>query len=237
MPNAVPPGSRVRSRRVAVRTALPLAVACAVLTVLVVVRWAPLAELDAGWAQSAHRRALAAPELTRVSRVLSDWVWDPWTMRALAAVAVGWLLLHDAGRAALWLVVTCGGGTLVAHAAKFAVNRPRPEWRRPVDTASYAAFPSGHAMTAAVVCGALLWLWHLRRGRGLWWWLALAGGVVSTVGVGLTRVWLGVHWSSDVLAGWLCGALTVAVAVALAPDTARRPEARRRPHARGRTAA
>src|SRR2546430_2671644 len=81
-----------------------------------------------------------------------------------------------------------------------------------VDWASYAAFPSGHAMTATVVCGLLLWLLH-RYGPGrAVWRTALAMGVVSVLGVGLTRVWLGVHWPSDVVGGWLLGAMLVALA-------------------------
>jgi len=50
-------------------------------------------------------------------------------------------------------------------------------------------------------------------GRVLWR-IALAVSVVSVAGVGLTRIWLGVHWSSDVLGGWLLGALSVALAMA-----------------------
>lgn len=45
------------------------------------------------------------------------------------------------------------------------------------------------------------------------WRTALAVGAVSVLGVGLTRVWLGVHWPSDVVGGWLLGAMLVALAV------------------------
>jgi undecaprenyl-diphosphatase len=68
-------------------------------------------------------------------------------------------------------------------------------------------------MTATVVCGLLLWLLRLYgAGRALRR-TALALSVISVVGVGLTRVWLGVHWASDVLGGWLLGALVVALTV------------------------
>ncbi|MFE5600964.1 phosphatase PAP2 family protein, partial [Streptomyces coelicoflavus] len=83
----------------------------------------------------------------------------------------------------------------------------------PVDSAHYAAFPSGHAMTATFVCGLLVWLLHhYGAGRGLRR-AGLALAVVSVAGVGVTRVWLGVHWTTDVLGGWLLGALVVALAV------------------------
>ncbi|MFE0319900.1 phosphatase PAP2 family protein, partial [Streptomyces albogriseolus] len=96
-----------------------------------------------------------------------------------------------------------------------AVGGARPEYPDPVDTAHYAAFPSGHAMTATVVLGLLLWLLH-RHGVGrVLWRTALVVAVISVAGVGLTRVWLGVHWPTDVLGGWLFGALTVVAAVAV----------------------
>ncbi|MFJ8822581.1 phosphatase PAP2 family protein [Streptomyces sp. NPDC102467] len=192
------------------RPRAPLAVACAVLLLLVAVRWSPLMDLDGGIVRALHRGAVAEPGLTRVNRVLSDWVWDPWAMRALVAVVaalVAWRL-RDRVLAA-WLLVTCALGSLVQQGLKAVVDRPRPVWPDPVDSAHFAAFPSGHAMTATVVCGLVLWLLR-RRGAGpVLWGAALAVSVVSVLGVGVTRLWLGVHWPSDVLGGWLLGALTV----------------------------
>ncbi|MGP3770491.1 phosphatase PAP2 family protein [Streptomyces sp. SDT5-1] len=204
-----------RRPRPALALCTALAVPSVLLLVLVAVRWSPLMGLDRDIARSLHGRAVADPGITRVNRVLTDWVWDPWTMRLLCAVVVlalvwrlrDWLL-------AGWVAGTCLVGTLLQQGLKAAVDRPRPVWRDPVDSAHYAAFPSGHAMTAAVVCGLVLWL--LRRygaGRALWR-TALALAVVSVLGVGLTRLWLGVHWPTDVLGGWLLGALTVTPAVA-----------------------
>jgi undecaprenyl-diphosphatase len=114
---------------------------------------------------------------------------------------------------ALWLAATCALGTLLQQALKALVGRARPVWPDPVDSAHYAAFPSGHAMTATVVCGLLLWLLHhYGAGRAVWR-TAMALAVISVAGVGLTRVWLGVHWPSDVVGGWVLGAFVVAVAV------------------------
>jgi undecaprenyl-diphosphatase len=86
-------------------------------------------------------------------------------------------------------------------------------------------------MTATVVCGLLLWL--LRRyGAGrLLWRTALAVALVSVAGVGLTRVWLGVHWPSDIVGGWLFGALLVTLAVA-SYERWRGPEESAAPHSR-----
>ncbi|URM92821.1 phosphatase PAP2 family protein [Streptomyces sp. MRC013] len=109
------------------------------------------------------------------------------------------------------------------------MGRERPRLPDPVDSAEFAAFPSGHAMTAAVVCGLLWWA----AARAARWTLVrpvAVAGAVSTAGVGLTRVYLGVHWPSDVLGGWLLGACLVAAAVAAYERWAagRGPRGRRR---------
>ncbi|MEU3856359.1 phosphatase PAP2 family protein [Streptomyces sp. NPDC028722] len=186
------------------------------LLVLVAVHWQPLFTVDGDISRTTHRWAVSVPGVTHVFRVLTDWVWDPLTMRlACAAVAVWLVWRRAAWWTAVWLAATCAVAAVVQQVVKAAVGRPRPVWPDPVDSAHYAAFPSGHALTATVVCGLLLWLLH-RHGPGRALWLtAVAVALVSVTGVGVTRVWLGVHWPSDVLGGWLLGALLVAVAVAV----------------------
>ncbi|MFD3587837.1 phosphatase PAP2 family protein [Streptomyces sp. NPDC058683] len=191
-----------------------LALSSALLLALVAGEWPPLVALDEDIADATHRWALADHGTTHVLRILTDWVWDPVTMRLLCAGVAVWLVWrHSAWWTALWLALTCALGTVAQQSLKVAVGRPRPQWPDPVESAPYAAFPSGHTMTATVVCGLLLWLLHrCGTGRALWRTALIAAGI-SVVGVGLTRVWLGVHWPSDVLGGWLLGALVVALAV------------------------
>ncbi|MFF2517613.1 phosphatase PAP2 family protein [Streptomyces sp. NPDC058086] len=205
---------RTPTPRTAALTAAVLAVPSALLLLLVAFSWRPLLALDGDIARTTHRWAVDEPGVTHVFRVLTDWVWDPWTMRALGALVVVRLVWRrSTWWPALWVAAACVLGTVVQQSLKAAVGRARPVWPDPVDSAHYAAFPSGHAMTATVVCGLLLWLLQLYgAGRALRR-TALALAVISVVGVGLTRVWLGVHWASDVLGGWLLGALVVALAV------------------------
>ena len=197
-----------------VRAAAAFAAPSVLLLVLVALAWGPLMSLDKSVANTTHRWAVDEPGLTHAFRILTDWVWDPVTMRLLAAGAVVWLVWrHREWWLALWLAVTCAVGTALQQALKAAVGRERPAWPDPVDSAHYAAYPSGHAMTATVVLGLLLWLLH-RYGAGrVVLRTALAVAAVSVVGVGLTRIWLGVHWASDVLGGWLLGGMTIALAV------------------------
>ncbi|MFE0673107.1 phosphatase PAP2 family protein [Streptomyces sp. NPDC058867] len=196
------------------RWAAWLTLCSALLLVLVAARWHPLMALDGDIAETTHRWAVDEPGLTQTFRILTDWVWDPWTMRLLCAAAVVWLLWrHAARRTALWLVLATALGTALQQGLKAAVDRARPVWPDPVDSAHYSAYPSGHAMTCTVVCGLLLYLLH-RHGVGRTVRrTAVAVAVVSVLGVGLTRVWLGVHWASDVVGGWLLGAALVALAV------------------------
>ncbi|MDX3093266.1 phosphatase PAP2 family protein [Streptomyces sp. ME01-24h] len=186
---------------------------------LVVAHWGPLLTADRGIAVDLHAVAVRHSGWTRLNRVLTDWVWDPLTMRLLLLTAVVWLLVRRENRQALWLVLAGTLGWVLQQAVKALVGRQRPRWPDPVDSAAFAAFPSGHATTAALVLGALLWLLLLRvPARSPWCVAACAVAFVSVVGVGFTRVYLGVHWPSDVLGGWLlAAAVLTGTAVLCAP--------------------
>ncbi|MFG2295743.1 phosphatase PAP2 family protein [Streptomyces sp. NPDC048603] len=193
----------------------------AALTVAVLLRLPPLVRFDTGIAGTLHEHAVAHPAVIAVSRVLSDWVWDPWTMRALLVAVCGWLWWRGERALAVRFLLTLVVAVVVQQTVKAAVGRDRPVWPDPVDSADYAAYPSGHALTATVVCGLLLWLAPDSR----WAWAVAA---VSVLGVGFTRVYLGVHWPSDVLGGWLAGAVLVLAALSgAARDTPGGPLLRR----------
>ncbi|MEW2453991.1 phosphatase PAP2 family protein [Streptomyces albus] len=185
-----------------------LGAAAAVLILLVGLRWQPLAALDRNVATGLHTMALEHPGLTHAHRILSDWVWDPWTFRLLVAAVVLRLLWLRERAAGWWLAGTVLAGSAVQQGLKAALDRERPRWRQPVDSAEYAAMPSGHAMTAALVCVVLLWLWRERGGPGGDGGrrCAVVVACVSVPGVAFTRVWLGVHWLTDTVVGVLLGA-------------------------------
>lgn len=123
----------------------------------------------------------------------------------MTAGVAGYLLLAGKRSAALFMVVSIVGAMLLSFAIKAGFERPRPDLvphGTPVYTAS---FPSGHATGAAatyLTLGALLARFQARR----WVKIYLLGlAVTITVLIGLSRVYLGVHWPSDVLAGWTLG--------------------------------
>ncbi|MQA87204.1 MAG: phosphatase PAP2 family protein [Streptosporangiales bacterium] len=116
---------------------------------------------------------------------------------------------------------------LAVPVAKELVGRARPPAVVLAQLPDSPAFPSGHAATSAVFAGVvyLLAAPHLtRRGRRT---LAVAA-LCYTFVVGLSRVYLGVHWFTDVVAGWALGAFVVGLLAALAPGFSRtgRPRAR-----------
>jgi undecaprenyl-diphosphatase len=120
--------------------------------------------------------------------------------------AVGYLILVRKRAAALLVLASVGGGIAVASLMKWGFARPRPDLVPHGAEVFTQSFPSSHAMMAAVVyltLGALL-----ARTEGHWrtkvYLLSLA--CVVTVLVGFSRVYLGVHWPTDVLAGWAVGA-------------------------------
>ncbi|MET7900742.1 phosphatase PAP2 family protein [Streptomyces sp. NPDC005355] len=210
----------------------PARIAAALLTLflallaLVAAHWGPLESADRDIAVTLHRSALAHHGWTRTSRVLTDWVWDPLTMRALLAVVAGWLLWRRKWLLTGWIVGTAVVGVALQQGVKAAVDRPRPHWAHPVDTAHYAAFPSGHALTATVACGLVLWVMALHGVGAKWLRLATAVAVVSVLGVGFTRLYLGVHWAGDVLGGWLLGAALVYASIAGYAYASRRKDGR-----------
>ena len=166
----------------------------------------PLLTLDARIAVDLHTYTRARPAFAEVQRVFTDWVWDPWTMRLLLAALVAWLWRRRQWACAAGVVATAGLWTGVQQGLKALVDRERPHWSAPLDSAHYAAMPSGHTLTLAVT--AVLLVWALRslgcgpRARRT---AAVLGGI-STLGVAFTRLALGVHWFSDTLAGALLGA-------------------------------
>lgn len=214
MPVAPPPAHAPAPVVGPARAGAALAALSGLLLVLVAASWGPLVSLDRTVADRLHRTAVAERGFTHANRVLTDWVWDTWTMRALLAAVVVAVFVRGGRRMALWAAATSALGTLVQQTIKAALGRERPRWPDPVDSASYAAFPSGHALTVTVTFGLLLWLAAARGARPAVRRAVAAAGAVSVLGVGFTRVYLGVHWLSDVVGGWLIGAALVCLSVA-----------------------
>jgi len=124
----------------------------------------------------------------------------------MVLAVTGFLMITRRRNAAVMMLFSVIGGVIVSQATKLAFARPRPELVPHGAEVFTASFPSGHAMMAAVVyltLGALLA--RTQGGRNVKTYI-LAVAVILTVLVGASRVYLGVHWPTDVLAGWSLGA-------------------------------
>jgi undecaprenyl-diphosphatase len=128
------------------------------------------------------------------------------TVLALVVLAVtGFLLLQTRYWTALFVIVTVGTGEVVSAAMKQVFNRPRPTVVPHLREAFSTSFPSGHAMTSAIVyltLGAMLMRVSDRRLTKVY---CFALALLLTVLAGVSRVFLGVHYPTDVIAGWVIG--------------------------------
>lgn len=117
-----------------------------------------------------------------------------------------YLLLESRIKTALLLVSSIISGTLLVSILKIGFDRPRPDLVDQLTHATSSSFPSGHATSSALVYLTLsLLLAQAVRHRRLKLFL-IASGVFIAILVGCSRVYLGVHWPSDVIAGWGLGA-------------------------------
>lgn len=151
-------------------------------------------------------RAMALREGRSPDWLISLFQWVTWggdaSQRSIVMIAAGgWLLWKQRVRAALVMVIFPSVAGATSSILKQLYARARPDVVPHLDTFGNLSFPSGHATNAmAILLLAALLL--PSRHRTLWIILAMAGGVT----VGLSRNLLGVHWPSDVVAGWLWGA-------------------------------
>jgi len=197
-------------------TALAWALLCtglfAALAVLVSNEWGPLLDLD---------RHLAG----RPFRLTSEHAWlrhgaqwiaiatHPNYVLAAGAVAAIALAVKGYRRPAIWTLIVLVSARVGYYAVKQVVERPRPHWADPINPAPGWSFPSGHATTMGAAAGVTVVLaTMLIRRRGLR--RLLSGSAIAlAVLVGADRVFYGVHYTSDVVAGLLLGAAIVLFAL------------------------
>jgi undecaprenyl-diphosphatase len=205
--------ARFAARAVLAAVALVLvAVPFGLLLLLVRAGWPPLRHVDTAASVDLHRYAVAHPGFVTSMRVLS-YIGSTWTWTALMAVTVGWLAWRRRPRLAVFAAVTLAASSLLNNLVKVAVDRARPVLPDPVAAAPGLSFPSGHAQSAVVGYGILVLVFLPvlpRRARPV----AIALAALMVAAIGFSRIALGVHFVSDVLAGYALGAAWLAAMVA-----------------------
>jgi undecaprenyl-diphosphatase len=131
-----------------------------------------------------------------------------WVVVPLLAVAVLAFYLAGWRLSAILLLVSTVGGSLLTAVLKAVFGRARPEVLDSGYAASFYSFPSGHATVAVGFYGALTLILAYRL-RGFARWAVVVGGASLVLLIGFSRLYLGVHYPTDVLAGYLAAPLWV----------------------------
>jgi membrane-associated phospholipid phosphatase len=163
---------------------------------------APIVSLDravAGWLHT-HETGFATDVVSAVTQLGGATVLLVITLVASLALALARCLAHAA-----LMGGALAGGEALNMALKAAFARPRPSFSDPIATASGFSFPSGHAMVSLTVYGALAFVivatTKSRRARVL----VLGTATALVLAIGFSRLYLGVHYVSDVLAAYGAG--------------------------------
>lgn len=171
-----------------------------------------IAALDVPLLHAAMR--LRSPAVDGFAAGIAD-VFGPIGMPAIAVA--GSLVLSIRRRTPTPAILVAGAGMgslLMTVAGKDIIGRHRPPLADAIAPFEYSpSFPSGHTLNATVIAGTIGYLLWLRRHSIAAKIAAVAVPVVTAIVVGLTRVVLGAHWFTDVLAGWLLGAAWLALVI------------------------
>lgn len=137
---------------------------------------------------------------------------SPEIVAFFSAALLGFLLLLNRLREATFVLVSVGGGTVPGYLVKSAFGYVRPHHVPGSDVMLNTSFPSGHALLAALffLSGAVLLCREIRSHRLRMYVYTLAS--VAAALTGMSRVYLGLHWPSDVIAGWAFAAGWIVIA-------------------------
>ncbi|WP_433295664.1 phosphatase PAP2 family protein [Actinoplanes sp. CA-030573] len=179
------------------------------LLLLVRYHWTPLQHLDQSIANGLNGLVAPHPPAVAVLKGISTAGGRSFLI-PLVVIVVALLLIRRRPRLAIYLSVTGIGALLLDPSLKTLVGRVRPVVADPVAVGGGNSFPSGHTLGSTIVYGALTLVFlSVARGRWRWWLVGVAGLLVFAIG--LSRIALGVHFLSDVLAGWALGLAWISV--------------------------
>ena len=167
-----------------------------------------LTTLDSEIAQWLHRRAQAP--LTRAMLVVTN-LQSTVAIACYAAIAGAGFAWRRRWRELATVVVAIGGGLLLNVLMKHAFQRARPTFDEPLLTLASYSFPSGHVAASTIFYGLVVAWTFARTSRPLWRALAVAGALAMIALVAFTRMYLGLHYLSDVVAAFAEGVAWLAI--------------------------
>lgn len=176
--------------------------------------------VDLALAGALHRAT--SPLVTNVLRAIT-FLGEGWSQATIGVLAAIWMLR---GRRKLWALawaVTLAGGGILNTILKSIYARPRPVFADPILTASGFSFPSGHSMGTFILTGMAAYLAVLHTNGRLRHVALVAGALAWTVTMGFSRMYLGVHYLTDVVGGYAAGSCWLAVCISGVEIARRRP--------------
>lgn len=210
-----------RARRFGTRAVLAgsatvlVAVPLTVLTALVLSGSESLQSFDRGVADGLHAYVVDRPRLASALGVVSE-VTHPVVMRVVSVVIGVWLWRAGRRRQAGWFLTAMIVASVLSPLLKEVIRRARPSFPDPVALAPGYSFPSGHALQSMLFAASVVVLtWTLIRARPGLRAAVLTGAVGLVLLTGFDRVALGVHYTSDVVAGWVVALATLLTTLAI----------------------
>ncbi|MEH1950055.1 MAG: phosphatase PAP2 family protein [Nostoc sp.] len=155
----------------------------------------------------------ANPQLDALAVALAT-IGLPWTAILILGTIALILLLKKRWRSLAYLLTASAGSVIINRIAKQLMHRVRPQLWESIAPESSFAFPSAHAMTSVTLVAILLFLTWATS----WRWLVLIFGSLYIIAIAWCRLYLGVHFPSDILAGWMVAlGWTIGVSIVIKP--------------------
>jgi membrane-associated phospholipid phosphatase len=155
---------------------------------------------------------LANPTLDQIMLTVTQ-LGDPYVVVPLTGIGIVWLWWRWHWRVAAIFAITCIGGAVLSTGLKLFFGKSRPQlWSQLITETSYS-FPSGHALGAMVLYGFAAYLLAQRFQAQTGLIYSIAAGLIGSIG--FSRLYLGVHWPTDVLAGYSIGFLWISLCIGL----------------------
>ncbi|MBI5668353.1 MAG: phosphatase PAP2 family protein [Chloroflexi bacterium] len=177
-----------------------------------------LVRFDTELANALHQ---GATPLTTTAFLVISWIGSPGGVLLVVIVALLLLVRRRFTQAAM-LTAAYVGAEGLNWLLKTVFMRPRPVFDAPLATAGYYSFPSGHAMVSLVVFGMLAYLLILSVPNRYTQILIVFAAVLLVVLIGISRLYLGVHYFSDVVGGYVAGTVWLIACITAAESLRRR---------------
>lgn len=159
-----------------------------------------------------HIHRLANPLLDKVMVFITN-IGDPHTVVPLTVIAFVFLLVNRQRLAAAFFAINAAGGVALSYFLKLAFSKPRPQlWNSAIEEVTYS-YPSGHALGSMVIYGFLSYV--LAKMYPRYSATIYTFAVLMIVSIGFSRLYLGVHWPTDILGGYGIGFLWITACISL----------------------